>query len=100
MTSGESAWAAAWEALRSGRPGEAERLGRAALADRPDSAEWWFLLGVACQSQGRPAQAAGGYARALARRPDLAEAHNNLGNALRDLNRSDEAVECFRRALA
>src|SRR5438094_9716507 len=105
MAGGEGLLAAGWEAARSGRLDEAERLGRAALAAEPaghshgESAEGWFLLGVACHGQGRPGEAAECYTRAVQLRPDLPEVHNKLGNALCDSGRAPEAVDCFRRAL-
>jgi predicted O-linked N-acetylglucosamine transferase (SPINDLY family) len=99
MTEGFNPFAPAWAALQAGRAADAERLGRAALQTTPDSAEGWFLVGAACQSQDRSADAVECYARALHIFPDFPEARNNLGNGLRRLGRLADAESCYRQAL-
>jgi predicted O-linked N-acetylglucosamine transferase (SPINDLY family) len=93
-------WATAWQAIESGRPDDAERLGRQVLQIKPQSSAWPFLLGAACHAQGRLAEAVGWYEQALRLRPNFPEAHDSLGNVLLDQGRPAEAAESFRRALA
>ena len=83
-----------------GRPDEARRSFRKALALQPDYAEVHNNLGVALRELGRPDEAERSYRRASTLQPDDAQAHYNLGNALRDLGRLDEAGQSYRRALA
>ena len=77
----------------------AERIYRRLIADDPDRAEAWYLLGRARHSSGDADGAIDGYRRALALRPGLAEAHNNLGIALNGQGRHDQAVACYREAI-
>ncbi len=83
-----------------GRPQEARRCFRKALALQPDHAEFHVNLGVALAELGRPAEAERSHRRASILQPGDARAHYNLGNTLRDLGRLDEARESYRRALA
>jgi predicted O-linked N-acetylglucosamine transferase (SPINDLY family) len=93
-------WATAWQAIESGRPADAEQVGRQALQTKPQSSAWPFLLGTACHAQGRLAEAVEWYEQALRVRPNFPEVHADLGNVLLDQGRPAEAAESFRQALA
>jgi tetratricopeptide (TPR) repeat protein len=82
-----------------GRPGEAERSLRAALALRPEFPEALNHLGIALHRLGRPGEAEASYREALRLMPNFADALNNLGISLAGLGRSAEALACYREAL-
>jgi protein O-GlcNAc transferase len=92
--------ASALEHQRAGRTAEAERFCRAILAERPDDAAAWHLLGVSAHQTGRQDEAAEAIARALALSPDDAEAMAHLALVERARGRLDEAMELLRRAIA
>lgn len=72
--------------LRQGRPGEAAELGRSALAERPNLAAGWLLLGEAQAALGKPEEAAASYRRALTldpAQPAAARALQRLQDAKR-----------------
>jgi tetratricopeptide (TPR) repeat protein len=65
------------------------------------SAEEWFEIGMALDSNGGSLeQAAEAYQRAVEAAPDWVEAHINLGTTLYQLNRMQEAREEFETAVA
>jgi eukaryotic-like serine/threonine-protein kinase len=72
---------------------------RAAIALRPESAQFHFGLGVALYRQGKLDEATTEYHEALRLKPDLVTAHYNLGNTLRDQGKLEEAIKAFREAL-
>src|ERR1700692_2867107 len=69
------------------------------LASR--SAEEWFELGMACDTNAESLeQAAAAYRKAVDASPEWVEAHINLGTALYQLNRMEEALSEFSTAVA
>ena len=83
-----------------GRPEEALRCHRRALALRSDYAEAHNNLGSALQDLGRTQQAVASFRRASALRPQFALAHRNLAHALAAQGQLAAAVESYRRLLA
>lgn len=84
--------------LDAGRPQEAERLFRAALAVRPEAGAR-DKLGLALQFQGLFEEAAEQHRAALAQQPESPVALVNLSSALHELGRSREALETARQAI-
>lgn len=85
---------------RQGHWAEAEAAYRAVLADNPQQADAWQLLGALAQQTGRAALAIESLERALAVAPPRASWLYNLANALVAAERYDEAEQMFARALA
>ena len=83
-----------------GRPAEAERAFRAALALRPDDADASFGLGNALYESRRFAEATEVYQRLLTHRPDFADAWSNCGNALQAQGRFEASVRYYHEAIA
>jgi tetratricopeptide (TPR) repeat protein len=80
---------------------ETSNLGRTVHALAPRSAEEWFELGMACDSQARSLEeAAEAYRRAVEAAPGWVEARINLGTTLFQLDRIEEAREQFESAVA
>jgi len=78
---------------------ETSSLARKIHSLAPRSAEEWFELGVACDSQAKSLeQAAEAYRRAVEAAPDWVEARINLGTTLFQLDRIEEAREQFESA--
>lgn len=85
-------------AAEAGRPKEAEREYRIALAMEPALVEAHFNLADLLSETGRPEAAVDAYRDVLALQPDLVEAHYNLGAVLSDLGRHGEAAAEQQRA--
>jgi len=85
---------------RSGRLPEAEELYRAALAERPELDQAWFLLSVLAMGRGDEKAALLQLTRAVELAPDNPTYHSNLGLLLRKLGRSEEAATTLLRALS
>lgn len=79
------------------RPDRVKELCRAILAESPDCAEAWFLLGVNAPDTHSAADMLG---RAAALDPAIAKYHAYWGEALRGLGRLDQAVAALAQALA
>jgi len=80
---------------------ETSNLARRVHALAPRSAEEWFELGMACDSQATSLeQAAEAYRRAVEAAPDWVEARINLGTTLFHLDRVEDAREQFESAVA
>ncbi|REK12412.1 MAG: tetratricopeptide repeat protein [Planctomycetota bacterium] len=84
---------------RAGNLTEAERLYREVVADRPDAADAWHLLGALSVQAGRPAEAVDAIDRAIALNPTNPEYYNHLGAAHGALGNYAQAVEHLRRAV-
>jgi tetratricopeptide (TPR) repeat protein len=84
---------------RLGRPAEAVKSYRQALALEPQSAQILNHLGDTLRDLRQPEEAAASLRRALVLQPDFAEAHNNLANALMDADQPVDAVASYRRAI-
>ncbi len=76
---------------QAGRPDEAERLYREALALRADEPDALHGLGVLALAGGRSGLAIALIGRAIRARPETALYYVNLGNALRDQGHVEEA---------
>jgi len=104
-------------AVASGLPGEpliaaaqrlyAERdfaraaaLCQAAVADAPDVAALWQVLGASLLRLGDAGAASEAFMRAATLQPESPDAHSNHGEALRQAGRPDHAIEACERALA
>ena len=80
---------------------ETSNLARKVHSLAPRSAEEWFELGMACDSQAKSIeQAAEAYRRAVEAAPDWVEARINLGTTLFQLGHIEEAREHFERAVS
>jgi tetratricopeptide (TPR) repeat protein len=86
--------------MRAGDAADAERICRAALADRPGDHNLLSLLGASLRRQQRLEEAEAALRRALARVPTYAKAHEELGTVLLLMGRADEARAHLERALA
>lgn len=82
-------------------PWRAALLARRVIAERPDDAHAWALLGLACSLLGHTRAATSAYERALAQTPDNPYYAHNLGH-LYDvgLDRIDDAIRWLARAVA
>src|SRR5258707_8334018 len=79
---------------------ETSELAKKVHALAPRSAEEWFEMGMACDSQAESLQqAAAAYRKAVDASPEWVEAHINLGTALYQLNRMEEALSEFAAAV-
>ncbi|MBI5430528.1 MAG: tetratricopeptide repeat protein [Nitrosomonadales bacterium] len=83
--------------LNAGRFPEVESRARALLAQYPDFATGWKLLGAALHMQGKDSLPT--LQKAAELFPGDAEAHNHLGNALKDRGQYRDAAASYRRSL-
>lgn len=88
-----------WQVHQQSGPAAAEPIYREVLKSRPDSANAWCYLGMACHDQNRFDEAVECYRRAVGLQPVFPIAFNNLGNTLRMQRRLTEAVAAFDEAL-
>lgn len=84
---------------RNGKLDEARSLAKENLANHPDDAETWHLLGLLDNMTGSPASAIERFQRAIALNPNVAKYHSNFGNALLQTNQKVEAEREYRLAL-
>ncbi len=87
------------DALAGGRPEEAERLYRAALAAYPEYSKAHFNLGAWLYNTGRGEEAIGEFQAAVAADPEFTQAYVDLGVALASSGRADEAAAAYEWAL-
>jgi predicted O-linked N-acetylglucosamine transferase (SPINDLY family) len=85
---------------QAGHLAEAERRYRQILAQQPQHAEAWHLLGALAAQVGQREVAVELIRRALAIEPNYPTALSNLGKILRDMGRYDEAIAACRQAIA
>ncbi len=85
--------------VKAGRFGEATGPLRLALRGRPNDAQLWNALGVACGQVFDAEQARQAFARVAALQPDSPQAHFNLGLAARRCGDAAGAVAAYREAL-
>ncbi len=90
---------AAFEYHQSGDRAQAEQRYRQILAENPQRADAWHLLGGLCLQAGRAAEAVDLIRRAVDLQPTNPEYFNHLGAAYGTLGQNDEAVACLRRAV-
>jgi tetratricopeptide (TPR) repeat protein len=83
-----------------GRPGEAERCWRSAIAAAPNYAEAHFNLGVLLRARHALPEAIAAFRQALQHAPGQLQVLNNLGAALASYGRLDQALLHFDQALA
>jgi protein O-GlcNAc transferase len=84
---------------QSGRFAEAERIYREVLAQQPNHADAWNLLGMLTGQMGQLDAAEDLLRRAIQLNLDSAEAHNNLGFVLAGKGQREEAIASYRRAI-
>ncbi len=84
---------------RAGRLDEARAIYAAVLADDPDNAEAYHLMGVLLLQSSAPADAIESLDRAIALDGVVAKYHGNRAAALGALGRRDEAVAALERAV-
>lgn len=70
-----------------------------AIAENPELAEAWLLLGRAALSQGRRTEAIGHFRQALGLDPSLRGARLNLASTLLEMGRGEEAEPLLREAI-
>jgi len=87
-------------AERAQRTQEAAELYRAAIAEKPEEAEYHYALAAMLKRLGRGEDAAAAYRAALARKPHDARMRVDLGMALIELGRLDEAQSELEQARA
>lgn len=85
--------------MHQGRPDEAAKLLKQAVAADGGVAAYHANLGDALRAEGKHGDAARSYRGALRLAPETALIHNNLALALRDQDQIDEALAAARRAL-
>ena len=85
------------DALDSGDPALAWRLGTQALRAAPDDAALWSACGIAARLGERPDDAERCWRRALTLQPDALATHH-LASLLRAQGRDDEALACYQAA--
>lgn len=85
--------------LAQGKPGEAVRLIRQALAIDPRFPDAHLNLGIALAAQGQVEAALASFRQALLLEPNLPQAHYNIGKALMEAGRPEAAVEAYAAAV-
>lgn len=85
---------------RTGRPADAERHYRAAVALEANLAEAHYNYGVLLATTGHEADAIAAFRQAIGVNPFYAPAHNNLASLLTRQGHLDEAVASYRQAIA
>jgi tetratricopeptide (TPR) repeat protein len=78
---------------------EAEKAFRAALAERPDDAEWHYNLGGVLAALNRFDEATTEFLRAKELDPDLPEPHLGLGSIYKLQGKDDEAIAALKEYL-
>lgn len=99
MAQSEGLIGRALEHHKAGRLAEAESGYRGAIADDPDDANAWYLLGIALRQGGRAGESLGAFDTALRLAPNAPEPLFNRAVAALALDRRDEAERDLRDAL-
>jgi tetratricopeptide (TPR) repeat protein len=86
--------------LQSQQYAEAEKCCREILADDPDHAESFHLLGLISAGTNKYDEAIGFFAQAIRKNPNNADYFSNLGTMLQRQDRFEEALKSFDLALA
>jgi tetratricopeptide (TPR) repeat protein len=71
----------------------------AEIKDYKETAESWFILGIAYYDSGMYQQEIDSYKQAIRIKPNYAEAHNNLGVAYGKLGMHRQAIDSFKQAI-
>ena len=79
--------------------GDADKWFSAVVAEKPDDADAWYLLGRTKFNENNFAEAIPCFERALALRPRNVEAENNLGLAWQAINDLEKAQTAFQAAI-
>ena len=78
----------------------AENLAKNIIAQIPDHAFSWKVLGVALKNLGKLEESLEAKRKATSLLPQDAEAHNNLGTTFQELGRLEEAERAYKEAIA
>lgn len=79
---------------------KAESIYRGVVAEQPQHALAWHLLGIAKAHQGNPREALRCFQQSLLIWPEDPVAYHNLGNAFKDLGCFEQSLEASERAIA
>ena len=79
--------------------GDAEKWFSQVVAETPNDADAWYLLGRTKYNESQFAAAVSDFERALALRPKYVEAENNMGLAWKGLNERAKAQAAFQEAI-
>lgn len=85
---------------QAGRVREAEALCRQLVAEQPDQAEGWHLLGLIAHQDRRLEEAIAHYRQVLMLNPNHHDTYNNLAVAFHEQGRLDEAIPYYEKGLA
>lgn len=83
-----------------GNPAAAESIYQEIAEAMPESADAWYLWGLAAQEMGKHEDAITRFSRAIAIGGNQADMLHNLGTSLQALGRLVPAAQCFYKALA
>lgn len=89
----------AMAAYQAGDRARAEQLCRQLLAEKPGSAEAFYLLGVLALDAGKSREAVERFEGAVAASPQSASYHHALGEGYNAAGRAEDAVKSYRQAL-
>lgn len=84
---------------QAGQLAEAEKLYQQVLADDPQNADAFHLLGIIAYQKNKCQLAIDLITQAIAIDPNQAPFFNNLGNALQDQDQPEESVQAYQKAL-
>lgn len=79
--------------------GDADKWFTASVAEKPEDADTWYLLGRTKFNENDFAEAASSFERALVLNPKNVEAENNLGLAWLEANQPEKAQAAFQNAI-
>ncbi|MGI0489742.1 tetratricopeptide repeat protein [Pantanalinema rosaneae CENA516] len=85
---------------QAGRVQEAEALCRQLVAEQPEQADAWHLLGLIAHQDRRLEEAIAHYRRVLMLNPNHHDTYNNLAVAFHEQGRLDEAMPYYEKGLA
>jgi tetratricopeptide (TPR) repeat protein len=71
-----------------------------AIAQKPESAQFYYNLGLVLIALAEPHRAIAAFNAAIGKKGDYAEAYYNLGNVFKALGKPDEAVENYKQVIA
>ena len=79
--------------------GDADKWFAQVVAETPNDAEAWYLLGRTRYNESEYATAIAAFERAIALRPKFVQAENNIGLAWKELNNHEKAQAAFQTAI-
>lgn len=98
-TMSDSIFDTARQHLNKGRPVDAARICRAALAEDPTAHRHWHILALATMQLGQIADAQAAFDQARAHAPEIAEYHNSFGEFLRINGDAQGALRAYLAAM-